>query len=165
MDDAESQEVLRCILQGADLAQVVQSIRDLPAVIAKSAQQTTLNEAARLYRNRATRAGAPLAVIPEGPDELERQLEGLWRQVLGLEQVGLDQDFFQAGGESLAALQILNRVQELYRLEVSLREFFSAPTVAGLASTIRAARASGTGDGTTIVPVPRATRRLRGVSA
>ncbi|ODT46238.1 MAG: hypothetical protein ABS70_01230 [Nitrospira sp. SCN 59-13] len=165
MNQAESQEVLRCILQGPDLAQVVQSIRDLPAVIAGSVQPATSNKTAHTYQHQATTAGNSPSAIPEGREDLERQLEELWRQVLGLKQVGLEQDFFQAGGESLAALQILNRVQELYRLEVSLREFFAAPTVAGLASTIRAAQASGARDGTAIVSVPRASRRLRGVSA
>ncbi|MDR4472732.1 MAG: phosphopantetheine-binding protein [Nitrospira sp.] len=113
--------------------------------------------------NRAE-ASSPTAV-PEGREELERQLEELWRQVLGAEQIGREQDFFQAGGESLAALQLLNRVQELYRLEVSLRDFFSAPTISGLAVTIRAAQASGAREEAGIVPVPRASRRLRSVTA
>ncbi|ULA61382.1 MAG: Carrier domain-containing protein [Nitrospira sp.] len=165
MNETESQDVLRCILQGLDLAQVVQSIRDLPRVIATAARPTPLNEGARPHQNRAATAVSSPLSIPEGHEELERQLEGLWRQVLGLEQVGRHQDFFHAGGESLAALQILNRIQELYRLEVSLRDFFSAPTVSGLAATIRAAQASGIRDGAAIVSVPRATRRLRGVSA
>lgn len=165
MTEQESREVVRRVLQGPDLAQLVQSIRDLPALIATAAQPRALNGALQSHvgMNRAE-ASSPTAV-PEGREELERQLEGLWRQVLGAEQIGREQDFFQAGGESLAALQLLNRVQELYRLEVSLRDFFSAPTISGLAVTIRAAQASGAREEAGIVPVPRASRRLRSVTA
>ncbi|MBS0180170.1 MAG: SDR family NAD(P)-dependent oxidoreductase [Nitrospira sp.] len=165
MNEEESAEVLRRLMHGVELAQVVQSIRDLPAVIATASKPTALALAHRSRQDHATAAVSCLSTIPDGPEELEQQLEGLWRQVLGVELIGRDQDFFQAGGESLAALQILNRVQELYRLELSLRDFFSSPTVSGLAALIRAAQVSGAREDTGIVPVPRATRRLRGVPA
>jgi acyl carrier protein len=165
MNEEESAEVLRRLMQGVELAQVVQSIRDLPGVIAAAAKPTALNAALLVGTDCEMTAASFASAVPEGTEELERQLEELWRQVLGVELTGREQDFFKAGGESLAALQILNRVQELYRLEVSLRDFFSAPTVSGLAATIRTAQASGPREETGIVPVPRATRRLRGVPA
>ena len=165
MNELESAEVLRRITQELDLPQVVQSIRDLPALIAASAQATALNRGIRSQPDRATAGGSTPSLLPESREELERQLETVWCQVLGLKQVGREQDFFQAGGESLAALQILNRVQELYHLEVSLRDFFSAPTVSRLAATIHAAQQSGAREEAGIVPVPRATRRLRNVPA
>jgi acyl transferase domain-containing protein len=165
MNEAESREVLRCVLQKSDLAQVVQSIRDLPRTIAAAATSAAFTEAGGSDRKGTTKASHASAAIPESREELERQLEDLWRQILGLEQVGREQDFFHAGGESLAALQMLNRIQELYRLEVPLREFFAAPTLSGLAATIRAAQASGQREDKAIVAVPRAARRLRGVSA
>lgn len=165
MNEEESREVLRRLMQGVEVAQVVHSIRELPAVLATAAKPIVLNQAPRSRPDHAMAAASSASAVPEGPEELERQLEGLWRQVLGVELTGREQDFFQAGGESLAALQILNRIQELYRIEVSLRDFFSAPTVSGLAAIIRAAQASGAREDTGIVPVPRATRRLRGVPA
>lgn len=165
MNEEESREVLRRLMQGVEVAQVVQSIRELPAVLATAAKPIVLNQAPRSRPDHAMAAASSASAVPEGPEELERQLEGLWHQVLGVELTGREQDFFQAGGESLAALQILNRIQELYRIEVSLRDFFSAPTVSGLAAIIRAAQASGACEDTGIVPVPRATRRLRGVPA
>ena len=165
MNELESAEVLRRITQELDLPQVVQSIRDLPALIVASAQATALNRGIRSQPDRATAGGSTPSLLPESREELERQLETVWCQVLGLKQVGREQDFFQAGGESLAALQILNRVQELYHLEVSLRDFFSAPTVSRLAATIHAAQQSGAREEAGIVPVPRATRRLRNVPA
>ena len=165
MNEEECVEVLRRLMQESDLAQVVQSIRDLPAVIATASKPTVWTQAHHSRQDRATAAVSCPSGIPEGLEELEQQLEGLWRQVLGVELIGREQDFFQAGGESLAALQILNRVQELYRLELSLRDFCSSPTVSGLAALIRAAQVSGAREDTGIVPVPRATRRLRGVPA
>jgi len=165
MTEQESREVVRRMLRGPDLAQLVQSIRDLPALMATAGRAPALDGALQAHSGMARSAASSPRPVPEDREELERQLEGLWRQVLGVEQLGREQDFFQAGGESLAALQILNRVQELYRLEVSLRDFFSAPTVAGLAATIRAAQASGARGDAGIVPVPRASRRLRSVTA
>lgn len=165
MNEEESREVLRRVMQGVEVAQVVQSIRELPAVLATAARPIVLSQTLRSRLDHAMAAASSASAVPEGPEELERQLEGLWRQVLGVELTGREQDFFQAGGESLAALQILNRIQELYRIEVSLRDFFSAPTVSGLAAIIRAAQTSEACADTGIVPVPRATRRLRGVPA
>lgn len=97
MTEQESREVVRRVLQGPDLAQLVQSIRDLPALIATAAQPCALNGALQSHvgMNRAE-ASSPTAV-PEGREELERQLEGLWRQVLGAEQIGREQDFFRQG--------------------------------------------------------------------
>lgn len=155
MTEAESCEVVRRLFEGLELAQVVQSIRDLPAVIASVGQAMPSSAALRPQAMGET----------EGCEGLETQLAGLWRQVLGTGQVERQRDFFELGGESLSALQLLNRVQELYQVEVPLREFYSAPTVVGLAAKIRAAQAAGRRDDGGIVPVPRATRRLRGVSA
>ena len=92
------------------------------------------------------------------------QVAALWKQLIGIERVGLQDDFFSLGGESLLALQILNRVQEVYRVDISLRQFFNAPTVAGLAEHIRAARIDERPQASGITPLPREARRLQGVA-
>lgn len=71
---------------------------------------------------------------PKG--RLEETLADLWKGVLGLERVGSKDNFFAIGGNSLSSLQILNRVNETFGVEVSLREFFGAPTVEGLAGHV-----------------------------
>jgi thioester reductase-like protein len=70
----------------------------------------------------------------------EQLLAGIWRDVLGLDQVGIHDNFFDLGGHSLLATQIVFRTREALQIELPLRRFLEAPTIAGLAQTIEAIR-------------------------
>jgi amino acid adenylation domain-containing protein len=64
---------------------------------------------------------------------LERHLASLWGEVLGIEEIGRDDDFFELGGDSLQAAVIVNRLQEQLRQVLYAVALFDAPTVARLA--------------------------------
>jgi len=76
-------------------------------------------------------------VAPRG--ELESALAAMWRDLLGLEAVGAEDDFFELGGHSLLATQLFARLRDARGVELPLRAIFEAPTVAGLAARITVA--------------------------
>jgi amino acid adenylation domain-containing protein len=87
---------------------------------------------------------------PQG--EIESTLARLWSELLGIERIGRDDDFFAVGGHSLLAVQLTSRVRVAFGLEVPLGELFARPTLAGYAQRVAAATASSL---PTIVPTSR----------
>ncbi|WP_344154166.1 amino acid adenylation domain-containing protein [Kribbella yunnanensis] len=72
----------------------------------------------------------------EPETELEQALAGLWADVLGVERVGRHDDFFQLGGDSILAVQLMNRLRASFSTEIPLREVVAATTVRQLAAVI-----------------------------
>jgi acyl carrier protein len=68
--------------------------------------------------------------------ELEELIVGLWEDSLGLETVGIHDDFFDLGGHSLLLGQIVSKLQTTFRTEIRLEDFLRNPTVAVLAQVI-----------------------------
>ncbi|MEV0416133.1 amino acid adenylation domain-containing protein, partial [Streptomyces sp. NPDC050448] len=100
-------------------------------------------------KNRASRT-KPAAIEPgeiesvpvgRGPETgLEEALCGLFAQLLGLEQVSVDGSFFELGGDSLLAMRLIARIRNTLDAEITISEFFGAPTVAGIARLVEADR-------------------------
>jgi acyl carrier protein len=64
----------------------------------------------------------------------------IWSELLGVDQVGVRDDFFtELGGHSLLATQVISRVRYAFQVDLPLRAFFETPTVAGLAAAIEGA--------------------------
>ncbi|WP_225409259.1 type I polyketide synthase [Stigmatella hybrida] len=74
-------------------------------------------------------------------DELEAEIARIWTELLGVQQVGIHDSFFQLGGHSLLGMQLLSRIREQLQGDIPLRELFETPTVAGLAVRIVQQRA------------------------
>ncbi|HSK80544.1 MAG TPA: SDR family NAD(P)-dependent oxidoreductase, partial [Thermoanaerobaculia bacterium] len=134
---AEGREVFARILSRAALPQVVVSTKDLGAVLehlSALARGGTGEEAAPA---RSTYARPDLrSAYAEPRDETERALAAIWQDLLGLTQVGIDDNFFDLGGHSLLATQVVSRVREELGAEVPLDALFEAPTVSGLARAV-----------------------------
>ena len=79
----------------------------------------------------------PAATLARGP--LEAELAALYRELLGLPEVPVDRSFFELGGRSLLAVQLMDRIERQLGVRLPLATLFQAPTVAGLAARVAAA--------------------------
>ena len=76
----------------------------------------------------------------EPQTELEKTIAQCWDELLNVDQIGLNDDFFDLGGHSLLAAQFLSRLRDRTGVEVSLKSFFEDSTVAGVAKSVSAIR-------------------------
>ncbi|RKH35463.1 amino acid adenylation domain-containing protein [Corallococcus praedator] len=88
----------------------------------------------------------------EPRSELEHQLARIWASVLGVERVGANDRFFELGGDSILALQVIARARQA-GIHLTARQLFQSPTVAGLAQVAVSARRAGE-QGPVVGPVP-----------
>jgi acyl transferase domain-containing protein len=70
-------------------------------------------------------------------DDLELAIARLWQEFLGFERIGREADFFDIDGDSITATRLVTRLQKLYPVEISLQQFFEAPTIAGQARLVK----------------------------
>jgi len=77
-----------------------------------------------------TRTDAILRDFEPPQGEIEHIIATVWQDILELDKVGRFDNFFRSGGNSLSALRVISRLREQYLFEISLRDFFSAPTIA-----------------------------------
>ena len=112
------------------------TVRSLPAEVAPAGSRPPL----------ATPFVAPRS-------DLELTLVGVWQEVLGIDRLGVHDDFFELGGDSLIATQIVSRLRGRHRLEIPLATFFKSHSVAELAGAVRPA----------VQPPPRIVRQEKEV--
>ncbi|MDH4471664.1 MAG: type I polyketide synthase [Fluviicola sp.] len=72
----------------------------------------------------------------EATSESEKTLQELFVNFFGIDQIGIQDDFFELGGDSLKAMVILKRIQKQYGIELSLNDFFEHPSIESVAKLI-----------------------------
>ncbi|HVT15608.1 MAG TPA: amino acid adenylation domain-containing protein [Thermoanaerobaculia bacterium] len=109
-------------------------------------------------------AGPPAQDYAAPRDPIEELLAGIWEKVLGIDRIGVRDDFFVLGGHSLLAARLAARVHQVFGIDLPLRTLFETPTVAGVAAAIRATLATRSPRSDTVsgvqppAPIPRAGR-------
>jgi len=122
-----------------DVGQVRQRLsRQLPGHMVPSAivelGSLPLNANGKVDRKTLPEPGRDGARVYEAPQgEIEEALAAIWAEVLGVERVGRNDNFFESGGNSLAALQLVRLARKLPGKRISLKDIFSKPSLAGLA--------------------------------
>jgi amino acid adenylation domain-containing protein len=68
--------------------------------------------------------------------EIEMKLGAIWMQLLKVERVGIHDDFFDLGGDSLLAIKVILQIREVFGVDLSMHMFFRSATIAGLAKAL-----------------------------
>jgi acyl transferase domain-containing protein len=76
-------------------------------------------------------------IAPES--EVEHRIAEIWQVLLGIKQLGTQDNFFQLGGHSLLATQLIARVRDIFQVDIPLRAIFEMPTIAELALIVEEA--------------------------
>ncbi|MCY8075097.1 lichenysin non-ribosomal peptide synthetase LicA [Bacillus haynesii] len=102
-----------------------------------------------LLRHEVSVSGTAEYAAPR--NEYEEKMVGIWQEVLGAEQVGIHDQFFDLGGHSLKAMTMLAKIHKAFGVEVPLQILFEKPTVAALSDFVSEAEKDGF---TVIEPAP-----------
>jgi acyl transferase domain-containing protein/acyl carrier protein len=148
MTSAEGVEAFRRALAAQPLPpQILVSTRDFNRRLPQSespAQTETATEIAEVteqqpqpeHRGGFARPSELSATYLAPTSETEQLVAEIWQDLLGIEQIGIDDDYFELGGHSLLAIRILGQINEAFDLNLSFQSLFDAPTVSNLSQKI-----------------------------
>jgi amino acid adenylation domain-containing protein len=132
----ELRNFMRERLPKAMVPQMFNLLDAVPVTAGGSVDRTALIE--KLQNS----SSASTQVYIEPRDQMERSLAAIWAQVLGADKVGIHDNFFNRGGHSLLAAQVIARTNSVFHVRLPMRRLFEAPTIAGLAAVIRELQAT-----------------------
>jgi acyl transferase domain-containing protein/thioesterase domain-containing protein len=108
-----------------------------------------------------------MAVQPRSTEKLEGEIESVlaawWQELLGVERVALDDDFFDLGGHSLVGVRLFSKVKKTYQVDLTLATLFEARTIRLLAGVIRKSQRPvnvGANSWSALVPIQRNGSRI-----
>jgi acyl carrier protein len=146
--NSEGIEVFRRIM-GRKLPQVIVSTKDFAGLVRSyKTSNEALKSAAVLEESGAEQSyrGAlrPRPVISKPytapANEIEKKIVEAWQNFLGIEPIGIHDDFFELGGDSLKVTTILSKIHKSFDVEIPLNDFFHTPTPAGISGYIKNAK-------------------------
>ncbi|HHP7243681.1 MAG TPA: SDR family NAD(P)-dependent oxidoreductase, partial [Elainellaceae cyanobacterium] len=137
----EGMEALERILRWENLSQVLISPGNLKEIINQWGKADLVNEDASQSVNTLTRHTRPnlksAYVAPE--TDLEHKLVDIFQTLLGFEPIGVYDNFFYLGGDSLVGIRLISQINKVFRVDLSLRLLFEAPSISELALLIEKA--------------------------
>ncbi|HEY0170313.1 MAG TPA: acyltransferase domain-containing protein, partial [Pyrinomonadaceae bacterium] len=142
MTAREGEEVFRHALSARGVDQLLVSTADLPARLHATRVRF---EGLRARQKQGDAAGAGTArherpslpnpyVAPE--TEMEQRIAAVWQQVLGFEPVGVEDNFFDLGGDSLVAIQVASRLKQALDMDFPVAKLYQGVTVRSLAQLL-----------------------------
>ena len=122
------------------LPEVVVSMQDFKAIIAKQSSYSAAGLIEQMERQQQSNPARPRSntgvayVAPR--NEVEQSVTEIWQRLFGIEQVGVEDNFFDLGGHSLLAIQLISQLRETFDVELPINSLFEAQTVANVAAAI-----------------------------
>jgi amino acid adenylation domain-containing protein len=95
------------------------------------------------------------APVQEPRTPTEERLAAIWREVFETRTVGIDDNFFERGGDSLKATQMVSRINDAFGVELPLDVLFSTPTLAELAGILEGTASAKLPEAPPLIPVAR----------
>jgi len=139
----EGVEAFARILSGAESSQVIVSARDIHAAIE---QGEALSESPGFEQAVKSEPPAQIHSRPSLPtpfvapeNELQQGLAAIWQGLLGIDRIGIHDNFFDLGGHSLLTLQFMSRLRDTFQVTLPINDVFEKPTIAELADAVQAA--------------------------
>jgi amino acid adenylation domain-containing protein len=160
----EGMQAIERVLAGPLTAQLIVSSQDLEALIESTRPaepweaEGADEEQAGAGAIRVTRPNLSTPYVAPATD-VQKTIAKVWEEILGVEGIGVHDDFFDLGGHSLLLTQVLSRVRKQVATEISLRSLFEKRTIAGIAEEIDKTKDSGAPVGPALARVDRAKYR------
>lgn len=138
MTQQEGEQALVHILAVGNVPQLVVSTGDLPARLAQQARKKDRRIAQEHVRHTTQFAvnAASTSGIVAPRNDIEQAIAESWQDVLGIKEVGVDDNFFDLGGYSVMAIQVIARLRKTLSVELGIQALFEHPTVAQLAVVV-----------------------------
>jgi amino acid adenylation domain-containing protein len=144
----------------SQLPQVIVSVENFNALVESYETGPSLDALETRRKPSTSHARPQLAASYVAPgNETEKTIATVWQDALGIETVGVNDDFFELGGHSLIAIQLVAQLSSLLSTQLRMQDLFVNPTVAGLAATVEAMKASLAAPA--MVPVSREAYRIK----
>ncbi len=137
MTPQEGMEAFMLLLRAASARHLVVSIGDLGDRLKMWVQMESQGPAIE-DQSTTTRHPRPILACPYAPPrtEIEKTLAQIWSEVLGLDQIGINDNFFQLGGHSLLGIRMIGKLRNEFGVEMHVRQIFTTPTIAQLAEAV-----------------------------
>ncbi|MFC2146264.1 amino acid adenylation domain-containing protein, partial [Acidobacteriota bacterium] len=128
----EGMAVFERVLSWGEAGQIVHSTADLRTRLERSRNSAPVKNQKKQHSTR------PYLSIPYTPprNSLEHSLAGIWESFFGFKSLGIYDDFYELGGDSLKAVTIVSKIQSTLKVDIPLTILFDTPTIEGIAKYI-----------------------------
>jgi len=140
------QEAVHCldVALALERSQVIVSARDFLGMLESQTESGAAEFLNQIASVGVSKSGQNARVMPQEyvapAGEIEEAIALVWRDVFGIEQIGRDDDFFNIGGNSLVAIQVVSRLRKELDVDLPMSGLFEHPTISSLAATVLAMR-------------------------